>query len=303
MEYHLDRTIRFVTEEEFKNLYRWSLQEFTADGAGGAKQIPWVWTLSFAATEMRHVHNIEGGVDRNDNPRTQSDSESITFVLRPDGWSNPYPPRFSMFGTDRVIKSFSLRVQCLDEGKPELCTVWGSPSYTAEIDFRNDTEEDVLAFQLWLSPRNFETLRRAAQHGNGEYVVGLSVSGVSGFYSEWSPSISTDRVKVLAAGTEQSVAVPAGVGDLPRLGNIADFKLYVTRRSPLSSWRATQVTEEPDAVGEQAIADAVPLPVHNERDDATVLAELTRLQKSIATLRLPMWLLLLVAIAVLVFHH
>ena len=110
MDYHLDRSIRFAREEEYKSLYQWSLQEFTAEGqAAGEKQIPWMWTLSFAASEMRLAHRFEATVDLSGKPREQTSSETIQLTLTPDGRHNDYATtRFSMFGTNRDIKSFSL---------------------------------------------------------------------------------------------------------------------------------------------------------------------------------------------------
>lgn len=56
----------------------------------------------------------------------------------------------------------------------------------------------------------------------------LRVGNVSGFYSNWSPSISTGSIKVLTSGDEQAVKAPPGVR-VPRLGQIGEGTLSINR--------------------------------------------------------------------------
>jgi hypothetical protein len=44
----------------------------------------------------------------------------------------------------------------------------------------------------------------------------IRLTGVSGFYSEWSPSIRTDSIKILANAKDQNLENPEGL-DLRRL--------------------------------------------------------------------------------------
>jgi hypothetical protein len=67
-------------------------------------------------------------------------------------------------------------------------------------------------------------------HGLVDEII-LSVGSVAGFYSEWSPSISTRDVKVLATGSEQKITLPRGFKfDPPRLGHVGKAELYINRR-------------------------------------------------------------------------
>jgi len=51
----------------------------------------------------------------------------------------------------------------------------------------------------------------------------FSVGSVDGFYSEWSPSISTNEVKVLLSGDEHKFDLPPDFqGEPPRLGRVRD---------------------------------------------------------------------------------
>ena len=134
--------------------------------SAGQKQIPWAWRLYFVANEIKHAHQIESTNDQSNNLPKQRSTETIQISLNPDAMSDRHAPRFSMFGTNRDIKSFSLTVQRVeDERAPQRCTTWGIVSYTAELDFRNETTEDVFGCNMWLSPHNFDDLRQAARHG------------------------------------------------------------------------------------------------------------------------------------------
>jgi hypothetical protein len=153
----------------------------------------------------------------------------IRAKLRPGG-RDP-DTRFSMFGTDRTIQSFHLEINAITEpGQQESCSAVGIVSYTAEVDFRDETEEDCLYFTLYLKPETFAHYAAKIAQGSVDEME-FSVGSVAGFYSGWSPGISTDHVKVLAAGKEQTVEVPEGCEIRPpRLGKVDKFELYFTRR-------------------------------------------------------------------------
>ena len=301
MQYHLDRTIHFTTEQEFKSLYRWSLQEFSAAGQPlGTKQIPWMWSLYFTGTDMTLHHVIE--VERE--TAQPQNNEQIQISLTP-GQRRYTATRYSMFGTDRTIKSFTLTVRSMQTQAPPSCTAWGFPSYStdAEVDFPAETVGDAIGFELTISEREFATLRLAAQQSTGDYSITFAVSGVQGFYADWSPGISTSAVKVLAAGTEQRLVIPEDLGPLPRLGKVNEAKLYLARRSALApSNRNTETVEADEQVEEPEIEQAQPSAGDQNRIAAQMLASTGTLQKAVTRLRLPIWLILVVAIAILLFH-
>ena len=100
-----------------------------------------------------------------------------------------------MFGTDRAIKSFQLDIHPItDPAEQESCAAWGTVSYTHEIDFRNETTEDCIVFYLFVKPETFARYAAKISHGSVDEMI-LSVGSVAGFYSEWSPSISTRNVR------------------------------------------------------------------------------------------------------------
>ena len=98
-----------------------------------------------------------------------------------------------------------------------------------------------------MKPETFARYAAKVAYGLVDEMI-LSVGSVAGFYSEWSPSISTRNVKVLTHGSEQKIALPNGHHvELPRLGHVGAAELYINRRLEFRK-RAP----EPEAVGEMA---------------------------------------------------
>jgi hypothetical protein len=264
VDFHLERGLRLDIETEYKSLYTWAINEIDGNGKQvGRDQIPWPWTLHFTATKCFLNEDLDIGIETpfpgkgedtvatpTNETRKVTQGSVIRTTLRPgrpwrDGRRSP---TFSMFGTDRVIKSFELDIYPItDPARQESCTTWGSVSYTTEIDFRNETTDDCIVFYLFVKPGTFARYAQMIAHGSMDEMV-LSVGSVAGFYSEWSPSISTDSVKVLTAGNEQNVSLPSGIElKPPRLGDVADAKLYISRRLEFGT-QAPEATAPDDEI-------------------------------------------------------
>lgn len=289
MDYHTDRSVRYEIERDLDRLYKWSLQECGSDGEPlGAKYIPWDWRLSFIAVELRHTHNVAAETDLQRKPLPHTTSETFAFLLRPEGGERP-PPSFSMFGTDRTVEKFYLRVQCVDEGATEQsCAAWGVVSYTSEVDFRSKTEDDSLGFELWLTQENFEILRQVHAAAAGDHCIILTIGRVGGFYSPWSPSISTHDVKILARGDQQQVLFPESGLDVPRLGRIQEFSLHISRRMPLGPWRSYEAPAAQEAPVD--VEKANPSEAYSDAL-ASIVSEVQHLRSRVDALTLPIWLL------------
>lgn len=236
MQFHLDRKLRLNTETGYKNLYSWAIQEVRAENAIESDQIPWEWTLYFTAEVCTVSETL-----RIQPQKDASNDQSINLQMHP-GALDKDGPRYEMFGASRPIKDFSLAIlPTTDEDKIERCSAWGSPSYTSEQDFRQVTTDDCLTFYLLVKPETFSRYREEILNGSITE-IGLGVSGVDGFYSDWSPSISTNRIKVLARGSEQQIDIPDDVDiEPPRLGSVAEARLFINRRQTFGSQPA-----EPD---------------------------------------------------------
>ena len=235
MDYDLDYTLRINTEPK-SNLYRWAINEVTADGQPiNRDQIPWGWTLMFSATSCSLTNRFE--IERRFSegeytPQIETD-QVIRMTLRPgvmrDG-EIVHKVKFSMFGTNRPIRLFTLEVRPLDDSeKIESCNAWGSVSYTSEIDFRTCTTDDCLEFYLNVRPEIFMQYVSLISQGAIDTVL-FSAGPVEGFYSDWSPSISTNNVKVLVVGEEHKLDLPPNFqGEPPRLGKVHGARLLLHR--------------------------------------------------------------------------
>ena len=257
MDFHLDRQLRLLTEPEHKNLYSWAINEI--DGFGvvvGGDQIPWSWTLSFIATEivlsdrieLEETEDAEDAEPFSKRIGGTAHRSLISAKLSPfhgDDWFRH--TTYRMFGSDRAIKDFRLNIQLLKSNdEPEICSAWGAVSYTSEIDFRDETIEDCIIFHLRVKPITFERYEQKMIAGTISEIV-FSVSRVSGFYSEWSPSISTREIKVLTHGKEHNVQVPDGhTFSPPCLGSIGEAELYIGIKNEQLNNFSKSIADLPD---------------------------------------------------------
>jgi hypothetical protein len=135
-----------------------------------------------------------------------------------------------MMGTDRTIRSFEITIASNgDEEADEICTVWGCVAYTYEVDFTEDVTDDTILFNLYVKP---STLARYLDLIRQEAVTQavLRVQRVDGFYSDWSPAISTDFIKVLTADKSHVIEIEPGQSDdFRRLGKVGEASLYLRK--------------------------------------------------------------------------
>jgi len=245
MDLELDRKIFLTTEREHKSLYSWAIQEHGANGEKiGSDQIPWAWSNRFVATSLNYQVMLRGKVKNSsrlkltdmplkasvrNNQMNIDEEEHITATLKSENDETSY----SMFGTDRKIKDIVLSIYKETKQTKENCFVWGCPSYEYELDFRNIVEPDTISFSLFLNPHKFNKILDLIKTNNVNKLIFIP-SGVKGFYSEWSPSISTSNIKVLCVDSNHKVEVDKKCQltavqqkNIPRLGEIFDFDLRI----------------------------------------------------------------------------
>lgn len=251
---HLDRKIVFSEESSHNSLYTWFLQEITEDGKPcGREQIPWQWTQRFRVTSIELVRKLETEKwpTKDDGVAgPPKDKNYIMCQLLPG--TNSYlahdETEFSMLGTDRVIEDFTLQISIVDDGKEEEVRVWGSVSYTSEIDFRDNMSPDSLTFIMSVSAARYAEYIRQIEHQIID-TAEFTIDTVDGFYAEWSPAISTSRIKVLTGyDKDQRINVPKeSAVKPPRLGKVGEYEFRTVRRSDLKSNRPIiEVENEPD---------------------------------------------------------
>lgn len=140
--------------------------------------------------------------------------------------------RFSMFGTERAINEFSLKIYPVDKKENQSCNVFGCVGFEYERDFSLETIPDSIEINLGLSRERFNKLANLISDKKID-VMTIGISDVSGFYAESSPSIFTDSVKVLS-GTDQEIDIPEGCEiKPPKLGSVSRFELTLITRSKL----------------------------------------------------------------------
>lgn len=246
MKHHLERLIKLCEEKELSRLYRWSLHE--CDGQGrmiGGEQIPKRWTSYFTASQITYDFSLnisdstaEQGEDDDEviTPwfATQSVKESIHARLSPGRIRGDQRVDddvcYSMFGTGRFIAEFDLKILPVKDESHEKAEIWGCVSYTAEnADFKDETHNDAFVIYLGLSPSRFHQVAEQIKTHQIDSLE-ISVGRVSGFYSSWSPGISTHHIKVLTSYHEQKVLTPEECSIVPpRLGDVAEFELTISR--------------------------------------------------------------------------
>jgi hypothetical protein len=272
MDFHLSRKVVLSQESEYASLYKWSLQEHDDTGKQlGLDQVPWSWSVVFTAMELTLSEELRLKIDtpllaqlkpeeRKDDAEdviTSEEREYIRADLRPGYFADPDGgARYSMFGTDRAIKSIQLWIyRREDETKPERCHAWGSLSYTTDIDFRDETTDDALQFYLHVSAQRFSQYVEMTRKYPANIIV-VRLGMVRGFYSEWSPSISTNRIKVLTNVQDHQLSIPEGCSITPpTLGRVGEFSItFVTRRSCDKAPREIELGDDelPQAVMDKA---------------------------------------------------
>lgn len=242
LDLHLNRRIVASTASKFSSLYTKHLAELDTDGNKIDRDlIPWNWSLTFLATEMtaRTTLEISTGLkwladegNYEDEKPTAKHDETIVAKLTPSEYGDPHGsfPRYSMMGTDRTIQSFEIAIASNgDEEADEICTVWGCVAYTYEVDFTEDVTDDTILFNLYVKP---STLAHYLDLIRQEAITQamLHVQRVDGFYSDWSPAISTDFIKVLTADKSHVIEIEPGQSDdFHRLGKVGEASLNLRK--------------------------------------------------------------------------
>lgn len=299
MDYEIDYEIRRTKEKEFTSLYQWSLQEFSKEGEPvGGKVIPWKWGADFTATDMSYVMEARRR-GFSDEPAANENDEYILAALIPERYVDGEledDSRFSMLGTSRQIEKIFLRITRLEPGATQSCKVWSTVANSYENDFRHYHQPDRLQFDVQVEDHLFDLICTSINEPNVS--LSLSVSHVPGFYAEWSPSISTHNIKVLAGVPfdEQPIVSQGEFEDEPpRCGVAKEFDLTLVRKATLELPRTvvTSVVEDEDLH-----PDDQPLrPVDtNARETALLLKNIN----VISALKTPLWLIV-VLLAIIAF--
>lgn len=250
MKANLERKLYLSTEPEKSSLYEWSLQEINDDQEPiGGDKIPWPWALWFTAGSLKYNMEISGN-DNGDafeysddsisNNTDYNERESISGSLfsgsnRNGSWSDKV--RFTMFGASRPINSFDLLIiESEDDEEPpgkkaahrkDSCFTSGFVEYSSENDFLEETEPDYVQVVVKLKSKPFKNLAGLIARSEIESLE-LRLERVCGFYSDWSPSVTTNSIKILAGRGDHKIFAKKGCEiQPPRLGKVGEYSLNI----------------------------------------------------------------------------
>lgn len=263
LDYDTDLKVSLKTETEFQSLYKWCLNEAKEDGTQvGPDLIPFQWSIFFHSTSF----GIERLISSESSSRFSEEDELkplkfskhdfIFAKLEPGAYENRgwNPPSFSMVGTRRLVQDINLRIRRIDDVESETCRVWGTIAYESEFDFRDEREEDTILITLYFADAKFDSLFDLISK-NAVDRLSLRLSDVEGFYSEWSPSISTHFIKVLANIEDQGLEVDKDwEGRIPKLGKVGEASLTVQRTNDARMPDRVEAEDEEDWGGESMSA-------------------------------------------------
>ena len=299
MDYNLENKILLSEESEYKSLYSWSLQEFNKeDKKIGRDLIPWNWSVYFTASEL--CHNYSFGIHKSENANADIEpnkiKENIFGILHSgvcrDGKNLEAGIVYSMFGTDRRINHFRLTISKAENSwDKETCYIHGFVSYTAEVDFREETTNDDVYINLVLMPQQFNTIVELIKTKQLD-ILEIHLKNVSGFYSDWSPSVSTNYIKILTDSETHRVVMQEGCKINPlRLGSVSEFNMSITQRhilNPKQDLRGVDIDklfEESEDYEEDDVQPSA---------EDKILSQLAQNGEILKKLTTPIWLILII---------
>ncbi|MGO7266178.1 hypothetical protein, partial [Rhizobium johnstonii] len=156
--------------------------------------------------------------------------------------------------------------------------VTGSMAFDYEWDFENLMQSDSVEIEISLTAEKFDALERFIADGRPKAVVTLG--SIDGFYSQWSPSIRTQEIKILSSLEDQKVKIDAGSEIAPpALGKAGEFALRLLLGPDEDK------LPEPDLGGDTQATDQRPTEqVHPTKVD------LVQLEKKLSRLAMPLWI-------------
>lgn len=293
----LDKLIHFSRNTKHTSLYEWSLHEASQSGAKlSSDLIPFDWTIRFSASSLRLFSDLKISRVYREGTSSGTELRSSTFLVADLAFDAAYSSssrwsgtKLSMFGTDRLVTTATLRIEELaDESTVEECTTWGCPSYQTDIDFHLRTIPDTLEVSLRVSGPRFRELCTVAASPIAQS-LDIYLSRVDGLYSVWSPEIGTDSIKILTDSEYHVVLAAEDAVQPPRLGVVGEFHLSLVRHAAVRS-----VVPSPAHEAEDGDVSVPALSAFTD-DDRVIAAQraqdsAARLHKAVAALAIPAWI-------------
>jgi hypothetical protein len=305
MDFRLDKKITINDNTKHSSLYNWCLNEYDTNGTKGERDlIPWNYDLYFTGSSLKVVNELfyEPKYDEEYNEKKFDESNKRSVIIGKfhsglcrDGEYLTDEVTYSMFGTNRKFNDFEVRITA-SETNVEICRVDGCPSYAYEVDFSDKIAKDYVQLNLNINLDKFNKLLDLIEAKKVDSAV-LRLGNVSGFYSDWSPSISTSFVKILtnAHKISNSESIPIVT---PVLGDIGEFSLSLITVNKLNV-KIDNLNFDIDKAFEQIEVEEV------FDDDAHSSVTINNIEnsdltaKAVDKLKLPLWLIFIVLVLLL----
>jgi hypothetical protein len=201
-------------------------------------------------------------------------------------------------GSEREIREFTLTIEKGEHNS--ACWCWACPEYEGGFDFHERIEPDCVAFNLRLASKEFDKISGLIVAGTiGS--IDLCVGRVSGFYSEWSPDILTNIIKVLSGDTDHKIAIPDDVAHpIPKTGEVGNFSISTTSAVHKSTLKLEQFPLADLGEGEDYDDDESwyeePATASETKQPELATSKKTDWSK----IRLPLWIIVALLFAILV---
>jgi hypothetical protein len=316
MEYHLEKKITYT---EHSGLYEWCLNELNANSEkDGRDLIPFRWSLYFTGSSLKLVSEVSKDQEYND----KNEEISTTIIRNKKAIEGVFHSglvrdgpfliklkdkvSFSMMGTNRKIEDFSVYIVESSDGN-EQCQIFGIPSHDWEVDFVSHTEPDFLQLHIFLATDKFAKIAEAIQAKQIDSAT-LRISGASGFYSDWSPSITPSFIKVLT--DSQKIEGHDDSFKIPLVGKVDSFNLALKTVNELNVKPDSQKFDFEKAVEEPELdsnyldnvlkqAEDLHGDSHNAADTTNTQATHILIRQVVNKLKIPLWLIVGLLILIL----
>ena len=238
MDYLLERKVKINTEPEYKSLYSWCLNEFDDnDKLIGHDLIPFAWRFWFTGTSLQVTTKLEVERDSEADKSKASTTKTIRGKFYSgicfDGKNLADEVGFSIIGTSRTIKEFSVSINEIKSDKEEICWFTAIPSYVSEgAEFQKEIEKDYAGFDIHIHAEKFNELVKLVETRSLNS-VSFSVKGVDGVYAPWTPTITTYVAKIL---THDNVidGIDATKIECPTASKVEEFSINFNSQISLS---------------------------------------------------------------------
>jgi hypothetical protein len=218
-----------LKETPDNSLYKWSLCEKNSEGSQiGSDVIPFNYNIYFSVSNLNirtNFNNDQSVSIEKINPHVQIRGELISGIVQ-NNHTITNVVEYSILGVNRKINSFEFTIQQTEfDTESDNCKLFTQIAHEYEVSFRYTQVPDSLIFEVRLNQNRFQKLLKLIQSDNIDNIH-LLVSGVEGFYSDWSPSIFPHAIKVLSDNDKQIIHNSQECKVIPkRTGVVHEFSI------------------------------------------------------------------------------